>query len=723
MFKRIIALICTLAICFSLVVFPAFAEDYTSSAVSYWDAIVIGLRDGTTSGLNFFYDGLGDVAGKVVSNLSSNLCGSSDDGLHHADHLSDQGGQDSNGQYVNAKCKFCGDTFRCYGADISDAYDDYVKTNSGGNNSSFAINSSGQYIVYLESMGALEYYRDSGSSYAYPSDVYQQYIGNTALTSSEHLQLVPYESEHLYTGSNYVASYAYIPLFRFTAPFNCNVAWHLPTWSNGCYADYSYSSSLNGARSSVTKNSLYSFSSDNAASFFSGESTVLGLYMYNSRYCQNVSQYVRIMGYRPLVSFGDLASNCYAICTPLTSTTLPGSSTRPSTIIKNVYNISNNTTINNMFNETNNTYIDASTGDTYNVTNWEYNYASRFYSFTYDDSDSVQHTVVITYADDFVVVTDNGTTSYYYYGFDDGGGSGGGGSSGGDSSGDSSGGGSGGGSSIDYTPVINDIIEKLQTLIERGDANSEYLKKVMEALDSINSNTKDTYLILLDLLNRINTGLSYTDDSGKTYTVSELAYYIYRYLQENLDTKVSGISALLEKILIAIESISPNINVDVDIDGDGETDSPETWFSNFLGKFNFLGTLYDCAKQLVADVTGDAASAQAVADGIASVDDLQKEHAVSLTSAEAAEVAPQDVSYTVPEMLLNFPSVTWQGVNFGNMSAIDLSWYAPYKSTVDNIVSGFLWLGFLWLLIKRAPGIIQGSAMAEADAIKIQDRR
>ena len=685
---------------------------------------MIGIRNNLES-IPF---GENSLASKMASNLSQNLCAASDspDGFHHASKFSAPGGKDEHGAYNWAVCNYCGANFKVYPADLKDAYNDYVKTNSGSDGSSFAVNSSGQYIVYPKLLGALEYYRDSGTAYVEDGNVYAQYMGTKQLASNEHVSLVPYEAEHLYTGSNKVYGYAYIPLFRFTAPFNCTVTWNIPSFANGHLGSYSYFSTLNGGRTSYSNVSIYYSTYSGTGTFFTGETADIGFYLTGK--AGNMSQYNFISGYRPVVSFGSLAPYLYLVCTPLTSTTLPGISTRPVSYIKNIYNITNNTTISNIFNETNNTYIDASTGDTYNVTNWEYNYASRFYSFTYDGSDGTAHTVVITYADDFVTVTDNGTTNYYYYGFDSDPGTGGG-SSGGDSSGGSGGYSSGGGSSsggssgIDYTPAINDIIEKLQTLIEQGDANSEYLQQVLAALDSINSNTKDTYQTLLELLNRVNTGLSYTDDSGKTYTVSELAYYIYRYLQDNLDTKVSGISALLEKILKAIESISPNINVDVDIDGDGETDSPETWFSNFLGKFNFLGTLYDCAKQLVADVTGDAASAQAVADGVASVDDLQKEHAVSLTSAEAAEVAPQGVSYTVPEMLLNFPSVTWQGVNFGNMSAIDLSWYAPYKSTVDNIVSGFLWLGFLWLLIKRAPGIIQGSAMAEADAIKIQDRR
>ena len=47
----------------------------------------------------------------------------------------------------------------------------------------------------------------------------------------------------------------------------------------------------------------------------------------------------------------------------------------------------------------------------------------------------------------------------------------------------------------------------------------------------------------------------------------------------------------------------------------------------------------------------------------------------------------------------------------GEVEGLDLSWYAPYKSTVDHLISGFLWLLFLWGLWKNAPNIISGSGI------------
>lgn len=47
----------------------------------------------------------------------------------------------------------------------------------------------------------------------------------------------------------------------------------------------------------------------------------------------------------------------------------------------------------------------------------------------------------------------------------------------------------------------------------------------------------------------------------------------------------------------------------------------------------------------------------------------------------------------------------------GTEKALDMSWYQPYKEDVDNILSGFMWLSFLWLVFKRASAIIQGGEM------------
>ena len=66
-----------------------------------------------------------------------------------------------------------------------------------------------------------------------------------------------------------------------------------------------------------------------------------------------------------------------------------------------------------------------------------------------------------------------------------------------------------------------------------------------------------------------------------------------------------------------------------------------------------------------------------------------------------------------PSIKLNLGAAHSQyGVDYGGeVEAFDLSWYTPYKETVDNLISGFLWVFFLWSLFRHAPGIISGAGL------------
>ena len=62
------------------------------------------------------------------------------------------------------------------------------------------------------------------------------------------------------------------------------------------------------------------------------------------------------------------------------------------------------------------------------------------------------------------------------------------------------------------------------------------------------------------------------------------------------------------------------------------------------------------------------------------------------------------------------------GYNYGDKQKIfDMTWYQKYKASVDGLLSGFLWLGYLWLLFKRAPAILGGMQLSVADAPRSAD--
>lgn len=46
----------------------------------------------------------------------------------------------------------------------------------------------------------------------------------------------------------------------------------------------------------------------------------------------------------------------------------------------------------------------------------------------------------------------------------------------------------------------------------------------------------------------------------------------------------------------------------------------------------------------------------------------------------------------------------------GKVVALDLSWFARYKPTTDALISGLLWVTFVWRVYCLLPGIINGAS-------------
>ena len=52
---------------------------------------------------------------------------------------------------------------------------------------------------------------------------------------------------------------------------------------------------------------------------------------------------------------------------------------------------------------------------------------------------------------------------------------------------------------------------------------------------------------------------------------------------------------------------------------------------------------------------------------------------------------------------------------------IDFSWYAPYRDTVLSLWRFFLWVGYLYVLFKQIPSILQGFGLITDHRIEMQD--
>lgn len=188
---------------------------------------------------------------------------------------------------------------------------------------------------------------------------------------------------------------------------------------------------------------------------------------------------------------------------------------------------------------------------------------------------------------------------------------------------------------------------------------------------------------------------SYTFDTGDTITYEDNSVtqtivdnsvtniYNYYYYVDNSGGgdepgNTSGIIAWLENIFNKLEQIYQSVvGIEENISGDDEVDN-ETFIYNFKMKFAFIGDIKDIGDSFITDITTDQLGASSGASPPVITIDL------------SAADSPYGYVYG------------------SEMTALDLSWYADYKPTVDAIMSGFLWVLFLWGLFKAAPGIISG---------------
>lgn len=73
-----------------------------------------------------------------------------------------------------------------------------------------------------------------------------------------------------------------------------------------------------------------------------------------------------------------------------------------------------------------------------------------------------------------------------------------------------------------------------------------------------------------------------------------------------------------------------------------------------------------------------------------------------------------------PVVVANFGNSSSKYNYGGEVVVLDLSWYAPYKSTVDVYLRAVLWVFFLWRLFVALPNIINGVA-GTSDSMQYYD--
>lgn len=144
------------------------------------------------------------------------------------------------------------------------------------------------------------------------------------------------------------------------------------------------------------------------------------------------------------------------------------------------------------------------------------------------------------------------------------------------------------------------------------------------------------------------------------------------WLGEKLDALLDKDTTINFEPEIVLPSFDPVI---VYTDGDGNQISWKP--SDLVDKFAFWGDVYDIGTELYGSV--------------------------------------QSGSTDPPELIIHLGAANSPyGFEYGGDEyALDLSWYAQYKPTVDGITGGFLWLLYLFGVFKHLPDIFSGVGMMD----------
>ncbi|WP_295763447.1 hypothetical protein [uncultured Oscillibacter sp.] len=399
---------CFLAlIVLSLSVFPAQAVDTEYTSVeSFWNWVA----------------GSGDIAQGILSHVPigsrDNVCAKSDDGYHHSNGFTKDGGDG----YFLCVCRDCGREFKGYASDLPAAYNDYVTTlPATGYTSDGAILWSPEIsYVYTFWNSYRRYCPHYSGSYDKLDDGYISVFD----CANKTILLRPVAGSnsftHRYAQAGFSGKYPIDGYYRLTKSLASN-------------------STVIGGSTSKSYSLFYEAESK-ATLYYAGVS-----YDFSKRVVDGSSnsiQHASYSYYPPVYEVVPFDSGIGQVNNTYNTTTRPTSISGGALGIADVdangqltgsyTKVEDNSTI---INETNNTYYNPATGVTVPITNWSYDYSDRSYRVDYTTSnttgDTVTNTSTITYGDEYITIQeidnskgDTITNNYTIYYLIDGSGSG-----------------------------------------------------------------------------------------------------------------------------------------------------------------------------------------------------------------------------------------------------------------------------------------------------------
>ena len=386
-FKRIIAvslLIATLSVNMCSLAFADISSD-RGSTTDWWTAQLHRLA-GRSDGYTILDVPLGAWMAEVAADLCGAVCELSDDHWHHADeHDYIRTYELSDGNYIEAKCKYCHKQFvggPVTPDSLSDAYSDYVSTLPAG-----GYDSAGTLLWQPSFKDAtkLKVYTGYGSTrdlVAYPpkyspTDLYNITLQGGALIYDFIRQTynrydvgiyecsVPFPITGLYVGTNNTM----VSLALYDSDLETLKRTEF-MWGK---------IQQNGTAGAALTFKTSSFSANNSGGRAVFYAPILKVYPADT----------------------SLVTNNYLINTRVNNF----NGDYYDSVTNNNYS---NTTI---INETTNNYYDMTTNNNYTMSNWSYDYASRTYFITLEDGT----TVTVQFGDDCMTITKNDVTNSYQY--------------------------------------------------------------------------------------------------------------------------------------------------------------------------------------------------------------------------------------------------------------------------------------------------------------------
>lgn len=739
MIKKILSFLLVLSILFFSVV-PAFADDveYTSTISSFWSDVMAVADE--------YLDKV-PLGKYVVSGMTSifhpdQICVFADDRLHRCSNPSHIYGRgtDEHGDYVILECDKCGEWFSCYSSDFQNAYDSAVAD-----------------------LPATSIADDGGLIWAptfadITNDVGFVYVGGLALFHS------PY-TDAVYSSGNRGASISYSAtsyhcvfsdsstrgigssgmkgvddIIYLTAPIDGAYTRLETCMINGNANVYSNQSG-SSARTYLT------YWSASSTPFVKAADDSIAVGGWNTG-ADDIGSYIKYIDffwhmpqYKIVPTSSTSTTNYYNTGTRVGSLNLNLATTSTVNNVTTIENVYNNTQI---VNETNNTIYDPTSGSTYNIADWIYDYLTRTYTGTLEDGSAFS----VNYADDLVHIdlggitldlsyvtereTDNHTHTYVVAGrtdptcTQDG--------------------------SATYTCSVCGLSYS-ETLPALG--HSWRLKETVPATYTIdeatlvcpNCNGTDIAYELVDggpmysctcadcdntwtvagstvsgydLYECTRCGLTYKDYTGEGVDRSDSAYWAWlqwwlQNFQAWLDGKLDGLEvggAVYYGDTI-YNDYHPYYDYSITYGVDEDGNSKTTSVSQIFNKFSWVKDVWKIARSMVAVVSSDAAYAYEF--------DYDIGEEIEQSLQDDPDLGLDGNGYIeddIPSITIELGASTTSWFPGGTVRVLNFSWYTPYKSTVDNILSGFLWLFFVWKLFQKTPGIISGGAM---DSSKLDD--